>query len=239
MSIELTQPKPYQVQADQAERRLPKGWANHRFVYVHYPEAWSFDEGSGFLPDLSTIVAKPGVNGVGKDGTLNKPIAGSLDKGGLVINATDPRLGPWKNYVGAYDCVDGKHWCFIKTEFTILPGGRVKPIDRSNEFRAFRAYLRDAQLVHPLSEPVYNQLVEIERQRLKRAGNDAARNPHLRAKYEAQEARIAAMAKAWAAYTGADSDEPIGILTPTVAEVPDEVPAESGPKRRKTIEVSA
>lgn len=240
-AIHLDTPKPFIPQADQDERRLPQKYTNQRFVYVHYPAGWSFDPVLGFLPDLNTIVAKKGVNGVGEDGRMNKPIAGSIQKGGIVINPADRRLGEWHNYVGSYDTVNGKHWCFKACRFTILPGGNVSQNDNSAEFAAFRKHILDAGMCNSLEEPVFNELREIERKRLERAGKEAAKNPHLKAAYEARIEVGRAMDAWWAKYTGADQPTPANApqIAPTVdpaALGADELPAPKPTKRTVTVE---
>ncbi len=216
-AIHLTAPTPFVPQADQDVRRLPASYTNQRFVFTHYPAGWSFSLTLGFLPDLNTIVAKKGVNGVGEDGRMNKPIAGSIQKGGIVINPADGRLGKWRDYVASYDTVNGKHWCFKACRFTILPGGRVHQNDNAAEFAEFRRHLLDVGMCHALEESVYNELREVERKRLERLGKEAAKNPHMKAAYEERIEYGRAMEAAWRLYTGADQVIPEGApqLTPT------------------------
>lgn len=240
MSIALTKPTPFVPSADQDERRLPASYSNHRFVFVHYPTGRTFSEEHGFIPELSTIVAKPGVNGVGKDGRLNKPIAGSIQKGGIVINPNDARLGEWVNYVASYDTVNGKHWCFKAETFSILPGGRVAQGDNSAKFIAFRKQIDAAGMCHPMEEAVYNELREVERRACERLGKEAAKNPHMKAAYDARVGRMAAMDAAWRKLAGLDAPIPADapMLTPTVADAldADELPpVVATPKRRVTV----
>lgn len=203
-AIHLNAPTPFVPQADQDVRRLPASFTNQRFFFVHYPAGWSFSLALGFLPDLNTIVAKKGVNGVGENGQMTKPISGSIQKGGNVINPADGRLGKWRDYVASYDTVNGKHWCFAACRFTILPGGRVHQNDNSAEFAEFRRHLLDVGMCHALDESVYNELREVERKRLEKLGKEAARNPHRMAEYESRVEYGRAMEAAWRSYTGAD-----------------------------------
>jgi hypothetical protein len=243
MSIQLSTPTPYAPQADTDGRKLPAKFTNHRFVYVHYASGWSWVPGLGFLPDLSTIVAKPGVNGVDITGRLNKPSAGALQKGGMVINPVDPRLGPWRGYLGSFDTVNGKHWCFIRAGFTILPGGNVKERDCSADYHAFLQHLMTANMVHPMDQVVYNERIEIEDRKIERLARAAAENPHKKGRYEAAMKTREEMVAWWAKYTvGTDAIPAEGISLPAAAPAPaidaDDIPL-SKPRGRRQVEVSS
>ncbi len=62
------------------------------FVYVHYAGAWEFHNVQGWLPQLSKLVAMPGVNGVDERLDLSRAIQGAVSKGGTYINPKDRRL---------------------------------------------------------------------------------------------------------------------------------------------------
>ena len=62
------------------------------FVYVHYAGAWEFHSTQGWLPQLSKLVAMPGVNGVDERLDLRRAIQGAVSKGGVYINPKDRRL---------------------------------------------------------------------------------------------------------------------------------------------------
>lgn len=242
MAIQLRDATPLIPAASQDENRLPPQYTNHRFEYIHYPGGWSWVEGIGFLPDLSRVVAMPGVNGVTKDGKASKALSGSIDKGGLRISPTDPRLGKWAPYIGNYlTRSGGRHWCFIKQTFTILPGGAVREDDRSAEFNEFRAHLMAAGVCYPMEEVVFNQCIEIENRGIERLARDAEKNPYRKAAYEARVAKRAAMLKWWADRNGVTDPNATQTLTPVAAELDSEafdVPA-TAPKPRRKVEVSA
>ena len=185
---------------------LPAKYANNPYVYIHYPRGWTFDGEVGeFLPDLNEGHLTAGVNGVDedpRDHRILKPqkmFAGTLAKGGIIINTDDERLGEWTNYLASYECKGGgKHYCFVAVEYDILPGGEAVAREAPAEFRKFRQHIRDHKLCHGMSEPVYNKLLSVEEAALERAINRAQSNPHLSKKVEAVEVKIAAMKEAWA-----------------------------------------
>lgn len=183
------------------ESMLPAEFANVPFVFVHYPLAWTFDVDRGFLPDLCMIQKLPGCNGVGKDGKLARPIGRAQEeKRGVVIRAEDARLGEWMNFVISYPCAGGgRHYCFKGTEFNSIGNGQAIPVPNPDGWAAFLAYLRDNQVVDPVSLPVFNLLMKRAEVRLGRQANRAAHQPHLNEKVEETRAYIEAMKTAWAA----------------------------------------
>ena len=220
-AIHLDRPQPWEAAADVDERRLPGKYANDRFIFVHYPTAWEFDDVRGFLPTLSQIVAKPGANGVTQDGRMNKALAGSIEKGGNPIQPEDARLGPWRKHVASYPTATGrKHWCFFTMRYDILPGGRVMLRANPESFADFRMYLRDHGVVAPMEESVYEMLLAMEQKGYERASNRGAEKPHLADLAVKRKARIEAMQKAWGG-PALDTDAPIGTLAPSTDEALD------------------
>ena len=207
----------YQRRQVVEDEGLPAKFANNPFVYVHYPRGFTFDEVAGeFLPDLNEGHLTAGVNGVeedARDPKILKPqkmFAGTMAKGGIIINTDDDRLGEWKNYLASFDCKGGgKHYCFVGVEFDKLPGGEAVAREASDAFREFRQYIRDHRLCHEMSEPVYNKLLSIEESALDRSIQRAQANPHLAKKVDAVEAKIAAMKKAWSKLCEADNAQPV------------------------------
>ena len=193
------------VEAD--ETLLPGRMVNWPFVMVHYPEGWRYYEDRGFLPELSEIVSKPGVNGVSQDArTLqvnnSLAIAGSMKKGGTIINPADPRLGDWRNYVVFYECQGGgRHYCFMGMEYEMLPGGRVRDMPSTTAYDDFRTFLRDSGYVQPMAESVYSQIEELENRAYERLARRAqGGNPYHVEAVEKKAARIAKMRAAWDEY---------------------------------------
>lgn len=243
-AIHLRDAAPFTPAASQDDNRLPAKYANHRFVFVHYPQGWSWVDGMGFLPDLSRIVAMPGVNGVARDGKANKAMAGSIEKGGLAIGMTDPRLGKWRPYMGSYPTKSGApHWCFVKQTFTVLPGGNVREDDRSADFNEFRKHILDAGICYPMDEVVFNERIEIENRGIERLARDAEKNPHRLAKYEARVARRDAMQAWWRERMGLANDTAGAPLPVTAAPAesddtfgaPEPTPAARGGRRKVEV----
>ena len=202
-AVRITGARNYVPRAQVEETGLPIEFGGFPFVYVHYPEGWEFDDELGFLPDLSEIVSKPGVNGVR---VVNKRLdatlayAGAAKKGGTIIDRSDRRLGPWMDYVEEFDVVGGnRHFCFRGCTFQRLPGGKVNAIPNSGELRKFRAYVRDNNITEPINESVVSKLIELEERKLARKIKDARDNIHVAPEIEASRAKLAKMRAAWEA----------------------------------------
>ena len=220
-AIQLRNATTYVPRTQTEATGLPPAFANYPFVCVHYPHGWAYSEEWGFVPELSEIVSKPGVNGVeihgqGPNAVINntKAIAGSLKKGGRIIDPKDSRLGDFREYVVFYPTTNGgKHFCFAGSEFEILPGGHVKQTDTSANYMAFKLHVRDAGLVEPMARSVYLKLRDMEHTALNRLVRRSADSPFYQEKVKAKEARMLAMDKAWEAYCAK-------VAAPAVDEVP-------------------
>ena len=141
--VQLAKGVAYQPKASVEDGKLPDHFANYPFVFVHYHAGWSFDIEHGFLPELSEIQQRPGVNGVGDDLKMVKAVAGSMGKGGVVIPTDAPNLGPWTNYITRYECKGGKyHYCFKSCSYFLLPNGGASPRDTHEDFAAFQGAKR-------------------------------------------------------------------------------------------------
>lgn len=219
------------------EGMLPPTEARPRWFYSHFPTGWEFVDGSGFLPILDEQISTAGVNGVraildrnGRAiGVDDMPLRTGLQrKGAIILEPADHRLGPWRNYVRAYPCVGGgKAWVFSvertpgKTEgvtYTILANGAAVAHDAGDLLREFRRWLVDQGIIPQIPQPVYAQLMEVERTALERAINAATTNPHLSAVVKARQERIARMEKAWTALLKSLSAAPSARLTAPVPE---------------------
>ena len=182
--------------------------AKHRpadkFVYAHYPQSWVYDLELGeFLPSLTKIIAKPGVNGVSKNGSLTMTLAGVQAKGGTYIDPKDSRLESYMDYVHYYPTQNGGKWYvdFCQTA-TVLPTGQVLWGDCSEEWQGFLAHVRDSGIVSPMIEEIYIKLAEAEAHALDNLLGRLDRNPHFGPQVERSRARLAGMAKAWGKISG-------------------------------------
>ncbi len=190
------------------------------FVYVHYSGAWEFNSVQGWIPELSTLVAMPGVNGVDERLDLRRAIQGAVSKGGVYINPKDRRLlldgedeedALYYDYARFYDCTDGrKWWVTVGQEPTVTRSGKIlwNADDAAEVFAAFRAHLRDSGIVEPMHELVLLEKLDSQRARIDNLRGRAGVNPHLTVKLEQAEQQLAAMKEAHAKQVEADLEQP-------------------------------
>lgn len=202
------QATPYKPSSGEGSGGLPIQFANYPFQFVHYPQGWEYVEGYGFLPSLSEIVAKPGVNGVGLDLATNKADSGAMKKGGTIIKPGDRRLGADADYVISYPVVNNnRHFCFKGTRFQSLPGGSYLPVPDPALLHAFRKLLVDTGIVDQIPDAVYQKLLEMENK-----GYARILKQGVPAEIEKKAARIEAMKAAYAALgtapTAVNADAP-------------------------------
>ena len=201
-SIKLTTPQKEQSPVA-VQRGLPN---NHRyrpaprFVYVHYPTNWEFDLVEGFVPRLSKIVAKPGVNGVGENLSLTGTLAHLSAKGATYIDPKDIRLEDYQDYVRYYECDGGAKWYVdFCDEATVLPNGELlwNTTEVGPSFRAFQAKIRDSGMIEEMHYEVYQKFLARERRRNDSLLGRAERNPHLLKRAERSQQRMEAMEVWW------------------------------------------
>ncbi len=217
-AIRIQNPTALTPRQEAEETRLPGDMVNWPFVLVHYPDGWEFSEKHGFLPALSQIDSKPGVNGVEQDPRTKqvnnaKAIGGSIRKGGTIIDPRDRRLEKWQNYVVYYTCANGgRHYCLQGTEYELMPGGRARAIPHPEVYEDLRVFIRDRAIIPPMAETTYAALEEIEIRGLDRlarraeAGGDFAQR-----KLAAKEQRLAAMRAAWQVYRQGATSAPEAV----------------------------
>jgi hypothetical protein len=212
--ISLDQGQEFKPASTSEEPRLPANYANFPFVVVHYPGGWGFDDECGeFLPELSEIVHRAGVNGVkdtpdGRLGPISPALGGAAAKGGTIVLPGDGRLGEWQHYIQRYKTHNaGFHYCMKGTRFKLLPNGKAAAVDGSAVYRTFRRKLVSSGIIAPIDEPSYNVIIDIERRGLERNLRESGRNPnaYLEAKITAKGERIARMEKAWNDANGTES----------------------------------
>lgn len=205
-SIKLTTP-----QKEQSPVARQRGLPNNnryrpapRFVYVHYPTNWEFDVKEGFIPRLSKIVAKPGVNGVGENMSLTLTLANLASKGATYIDPKDVRLGEFQDYVRYYEADGGARWYVdFCDEATVLPNGELlwNTSEVGAIFRKFQAQIRDTGIIEDLHYEVYQKFLSRERRRNDSLLGRAERNPHLMKKAERSQIRLDAMEAWWSKKT--------------------------------------
>lgn len=215
----LRNPTAYRPQQAKEEACLPASMANYPFRYVHYPHGWEWTLEHGFLPTLCSLVHRPGVNGVGTNGTgrnakivPDKAHAAATRNGGRIVEPNDPRLGEYRDYLTFFPTENGgRHFCFMASEATVLSNGMLRMHDCSAEWDAFRAHVRDSGIIEPMEEVVYNDLMELERGRLDRITRRVHDGRAQVGADKAQRERMDAMQKAWAAYAEKHSGR---VVTP-------------------------
>ena len=169
-----------------------------RFVYVHYPTRWEYNAEHGFLPTLSKIPARPGVNGISRNGDLTPALVVIQQQGGRFIDPTDSRLGPFMDYVQYYTCENGaKWWVDSCMEATVLPGRKVMWKAKPGAWDGFRVHLRDHGLVDPLVPEIYELMLEKQRNKIERKAARAGMSPVYKAQYDNEVDRLDSMEKAW------------------------------------------
>lgn len=175
-----------------------------KFVYAHYPHSWGYDLDRGFLPMLAKIIAKPGVNGVDKNGGLTMVLAGVNSKGGTYIDPRDKRLGEFMDYVQYYPTQTGGKWYvdFCQTA-TVLGTGQIlwNTTDSVEPWKDFLCHVRDCGILSPMIHGVFVGLVEKERAKIDQLYGRLDRNPHLKSRLEHFQARLEGMEKAWESAT--------------------------------------
>jgi hypothetical protein len=236
----VTQPKKVVENLDEVQG-LPDSIRTNihgaRFLYVHYAFGWEFvdddkvlSDGNGWLPVLSEIKGVAGANGVVEDGKrviMTKAVAAAMEKGGIVIDPKDPRLGPYQHYVCSYDLRGGgKYFVNSFQEATVLPTDVVlwNGDDVAPEWNKFRAHLRD-HILEPMMPEVYKQKLDVERQLLTSLEDRAASASILEGRAKRQAHRIAKAEAAWAAWQSKIEPEPTKPAKKPSKKVDDEVAA--------------
>ncbi len=171
-----------------------------KFVYVHYPKNWLFCEERGFLPDVMKVVARPGLNGVRRDGSMTVALARVQEKGGQYLDPKDSRLGDYQDYVHFYPKRGGgKYYVDFNKAATVLPNDEI--IWNKSEQQAlwydFLQHVRDAGLIRPMLKEIYIGMRELEQKRHDSLFARVERNPHLAVRLKRSEARIQGMDEEW------------------------------------------
>jgi len=179
------------------------------FVYVHYSNAWEWDDEHAWIPELSKLVAMPGVNGTDHRMDLNKAIQGAVAKGGTYINPKDKRLlldgedeeeAIFYDYARYYECVDGRMWWVeVGQEPTVTLSNKIlwNKTEASRVVAAFKAHLRDTGMVEPMHELVLREKVDAMRKRADGLRARAATAPHLLFDLKAAEKKLEGMEKSF------------------------------------------
>ena len=205
-TLHLTKPQ-QELNVHQQDDGLPityRDMQSFKFVYCHFPKSWIYDVTRGFLPDLTKMIARPGLSGVKKDGSMTLALANVREKGGVVLDPKDERLGPFMNYVHFYPIRGGgKYYVDFNKAATVLPNDEI--IWNKSELREtwyeFLEFVRGTTLVRPMIREIYLAIREKEIDKLNGLLSRFDRNPHLKHRIELAEARLAGMEKHWQEYS--------------------------------------
>lgn len=184
----------------------PRDKATYKFVYVHYPKAWTFDLELGFLPTIKKMKARAGLNGVKQNGSMALTLAKVQENGGTVLDPKDERLGEYQDYVCFYPIrgqENGKYYVEFNQSAVVLPSDEIiwNTSEQRESWKTFQAYIRDSGMIPPLLRAVFVGMVERERNKRDSLIGRVDRNPHLGKRLAECEAKLEAMEKAWRAYS--------------------------------------
>ena len=175
-----------------------------KFVYIHYPKSWVYDVDRGFLPDITKVIARPGLNGVKKDGSMSLALATVRERGGVVLDPKDERLGKYQDYVHFYPIRGGgKYYVDFNKAATVLPNDEIiwNKSEQRPAWHDFLMFLRGTTLVRPMIKEIYMSIREKEVNKLNSLAGRYDRNPHLKHRIELAEKRVAGMDAHWASYS--------------------------------------
>lgn len=225
--IHLSQPKT-DVQAVQSRNGLPTHRPGQRpqarFVYVVFPKSWEYVDGFGFLPVLRRLTAKPGANGVPGSGSLSKPVASAIQKGGTYIDPKDQRLGEYMDYVQYFDCQNGQKWYVdFCSKATVLTSGEIiwNTKESAIEFAKFRRHIVDAGIIPAMLPEIFDWLISRAEGRAQQLLTRADASPHLLKRYESEAGIVQSMRDEWAKMNGAKATDKKKTKTPRRNKVAD------------------
>ena len=177
------------VSASIDDDRLP-GRPNHKFVYAHSPTSWEYDAELGYLPRLSKIPLRPGINGCRRGRNGHLPVLSKLRAEGWTIIDEN---GPVKRCNDAGEVVDDTGYLMawegrkgtIYADVWSTPSVYGNTIDWASQydregFRHYRAFLRDSGAIPKAAPGVLAHIVKVQTRRANRRvaeGHDG--NPHI------------------------------------------------------------
>jgi len=198
-----------------SDDRLP-GKPQPKFIYAHHPGNWEFvSEETGFVPRISKVPLRPGINGCRKGPQGHLPVLSRLRMEGWVILNED---GPVKvssptgeivddhGYLLRYDGVRGATYADVWSRPFVVGAGPSARVDWSSQYdregwNAWRVFLRESGAVPPPSPSVLAANMRRQERRSRRRiaeAHDGA--PHVQAIVEHETAKFNAMREAAAAY---------------------------------------
>lgn len=136
--------------------RVPVDVINLVWNYCHYPMSWTFKDGE-WLPELTQLSFRKGLNGQGEDGDYRMPKMHAMNKGGVVIEPGNPRLGKHRGYLVTVPAFlkdtqsPGRFYCSKWETPTVLGNRTVKWRTDTVGYREFLLHLVDSGIIEPIS----------------------------------------------------------------------------------------
>ncbi len=180
-----------------------------KFVYCHNPSNWSFHTDHGFIPNVTKIQIRPGVNGCKRPPNGHIPMLSRLRSDGWIpidesgpIKVTDPESGQIVDDMGYLHQWEGKRGPIYQDAWswpTLLGAGSAATCDWSSQFDragfvAWQVQLRDSGTVPPIGPGIAARLLKVKGRRADRRvadGHDG--NPHIQAHVNREHAELEAM----------------------------------------------
>lgn len=226
----------YQPQARAQGHALPAQEARPKFTLVHFTEGgWDYDARlDAFIPRPAEIFHVPGVNGIAEDGDPSPALNDCRQRGGVVIDQLDPRLGKFRGYLVGYPCEGGgMAWTFRKSKGPIrtAQGRCVWP--KTSDWDDFCLHLVKSGIVERMPVWVWASLEQrqasVAAQKQAIADRDANRIGAAKAAW----AKLDKMRAAWARYNGETEEDAEGVeVEPSEGGAPVE-PTETTPRKKR------
>jgi hypothetical protein len=149
-------------------KRVPVDVLNLRWVYCHYPTAWTFKDNS-WVPELTQICFRNGLNSQSQDGDYSGPELHIAKKGGTIIRPNHPKLGKHKSYLVTVPAVKtdtralGKFYCSKWESPTVIGGNVVKWKSDTKGYHEFLTHLVDSGIIEPISSAVVESKIDMVR----------------------------------------------------------------------------
>ena len=212
----ITQPSPTGLSAVGLVDSAIAEYPNSKFILAHPPGEYEFD-GEQWLPVVKHLALRPGVNGVqsGEGGWSRYfgrlvgdgwTIIDPMPTGGVLVTGDDGSMEETPGYLIPWACrrgkVKGTHYADVWSTPTAVGGGARASVswhfDRAG-WDAWRLRLMETgALPQPRSVDVQHRII-VQRKRSERhiaSAHDGA--PHIQAKGEREQGRLAAMEAATA-----------------------------------------
>jgi len=147
-----------------------------RFLFRHHPFRFMFVDGE-WLPLLGKLRIDPGVDGVTTGGGIDLAVAGGMRRGWQVIQPSDPRLGPYQDYLVAYPHEAGGSTHLDPFQKVSVEAGRLFVDEGGEEYYKFLRHLISSGIVAPITPNIVKvKTREVER-RIERLQGAVSLNP--------------------------------------------------------------